>query len=476
MNSRKRKAPADEVALGGDTALNTGASSSSNSKYPLTLDNASPLAVDNYFQNLYASEPNFKQLARQDAAFASFIKEDGKLDFTDPAAMMQLTKTLLMADFGLRLEMPDDRLCPPVTNRHNYILWLKGLMDTTSYGPPGRKICGIDVGTGASCIYPLLGATQRPLHFVATDIDPKSLEYARRNVRLNGLEDRIQILERTVTSALIPLSDLEVESVDFVMMNPPFYSSEDEMLSSAKGKGHPPHSACTGAPVEMVCEGGEVAYIGRMMDESLVFRDRVQWYTAMVGKASSIEALVDRLRENRIDNFAVTEFIQGNKTRRWALGWSFGPMRPSDSVARGIKTAAWKNVLPPPLQVVLLSMPAGKEVSPLVTRITEVVDVLELISWDWDAETAKGVGRASENVWGRAWRRKQLREAKQGPALAGSTEKSDECQIGFAISVEVGKDETVASLRWVEGHNHSIFESLCGFLQGKLQGIKDSSN
>ena len=54
-------------------------------------------------------------------------------------------------------------------NRHNYILWLKGLMDSTSYeDPDSRDVCGIDIGTGASCIYPLLGTTQRPWSFIAT--------------------------------------------------------------------------------------------------------------------------------------------------------------------------------------------------------------------------------------------------------------------------------------------------------------------
>jgi 23S rRNA (adenine1618-N6)-methyltransferase len=90
--------------------------------------------------------------------------------------MLQLTKTLLEVDFGLEIELPDDRLCPPVPNRHNYILWLKGLLDTSSYEPPGRKLCGIDVGTGASCIYPLLGTAQRPWHFVATGARPKKLD------------------------------------------------------------------------------------------------------------------------------------------------------------------------------------------------------------------------------------------------------------------------------------------------------------
>lgn len=102
---------------------------------------------------------------------------------------MQLTRTLLKLDFDLRIDLPDDRLCPPVgdimdhyrsdsdrrltlgskvANRHNYILWLKALLDTSSYEPPGRKLVGLDIGTGASCIYPLLGCAQRPWSFIAT--------------------------------------------------------------------------------------------------------------------------------------------------------------------------------------------------------------------------------------------------------------------------------------------------------------------
>lgn len=481
MSDRKRKTPADEAPVATDNALGAAVSGPRPSAFAHRIgigsagDHDSPRAADGYFRNLYASETDFRRLAREDGAFASFIKDDGKLDFNDPAAMVQLTKTLLMADFGLKIELPGDRLCPPVPNRHNYILWLKGLMDTTSYEPPGRKLWGIDIGTGASCIYPLLGAAQRPWHFVATDIDPKSLEYARKNVRLNRLEDRIQVLARTSTSALIPLSDLLVHSVDFVMMNPPFYSSEEELLSLAKRKNRPPLSACTGAPIEMVCEGGEVAYIGRMMEESLTLRERVQWYTAMVGKASSIDTLVERLRGHNIDNFAVTEFVQGNKTRRWALGWSFGPMRPSEEVARGIKTKGWGHALPPPLRLAFVSLPRGKEVSPLIRCINETVGSLELMVWSWDAEAARGFGRASANVWSRAWRRRKLHEDREGRIMVPTEaqQKTEACLIGFAIQVEVGKQETTATLRWIEGHNQAIFESLGGFLQGKFKRLEE---
>ena len=37
-----------------------------------------------------------------------------ELDFNDPAAVKQLTKTLLKLDFDIDVELPDDRLCPPV--------------------------------------------------------------------------------------------------------------------------------------------------------------------------------------------------------------------------------------------------------------------------------------------------------------------------------------------------------------------------
>ena len=112
------------------------------------------------------------------------------------------------------------------------------------------------------------------------------------------------------------------------MCNPPFYSSASELLASAAAKSRPPHSACTGAEIEMVAPGGEVSFVSRMIDESLVLKEQVQWYTSMLGKASSISEVVERLKSVGADNWAVTEFVQGHKTRRWAVAWSWGDMRP----------------------------------------------------------------------------------------------------------------------------------------------------
>ena len=59
----------------------------------------------------------------------------------------QLTKSVLKRDFDLKLELPDDRLCPPVPVRYNYVRWLQDLMDSTSHSedPAIDNITGLDM-------------------------------------------------------------------------------------------------------------------------------------------------------------------------------------------------------------------------------------------------------------------------------------------------------------------------------------------
>ncbi|KAF3767237.1 hypothetical protein M406DRAFT_39337 [Cryphonectria parasitica EP155] len=398
---------------------------------------------DFYFRNLYAKEPDFRQLARQDADFRAILKPNDQLDFTDPAA---------------------------VPNRHNYILWLKQLLDSSSYNEPGGKLSGLDIGTGASCIYPLLGCAQRPWSFIATDIDADNLKHAIKNVALNSFEDRIRIVSRKPEDLLIPLEELNLSHIDFVMTNPPFYQSEAEMLKSAAKKSRPPHSACTGAPVEMVCDGGEVAFVSRILEESLVLKDRVQWYTSMFGMVSSLEVMVEKVRERGINNYAVMEFLQGNKTRRWALAWSFGPMRPCQKAGRGLKATPWRRILPAIVDAEISRFPSGDGVGAKGDALSTLVGGLDLISWQWDREMLRGVGRARENVWSRAWRRKRKREeAEAGPSVKSKEEPSETWIFGFSVSITVNMSEAILECRWREGHDESIFTSFCGFLKTRLQ-------
>jgi len=47
------------------------------------------------------------------------------------------------------------------------------------------------VGTGASCVYPLLGARLNGWQFTATDADATNVDFASANVAKNQLTDKI---------------------------------------------------------------------------------------------------------------------------------------------------------------------------------------------------------------------------------------------------------------------------------------------
>ncbi len=390
-------------------------------------------------------------------------------------------------------------------------------MDATAGDDDGDARVGLDIGTGASCIYPLLACAMRPAwRFVATDIDAASLQAARANVARNGLAERIRVVSRPGSGvALIPLAEDDegaeigdtLESprcasrLDFVMTNPPFYASAAEMAAAAAHKDLPPHAACTGAPVEMVYGGdsadgesgeggGEVAFVGRMLAESAVLRTRVRWYTAMLGKLASVVALVAQLRARGIDNYAVAALVTSGKTRRWVLGWSYGARRPTVAVARGgggdvdgngrtDGLASCRHILPPITEVEVWSIPSQNQSgTPVGATIDALIRGLELASWAWDAKALRGVGRARENVWGRAWRRKKLRQERDGGENMVSERDAGaaagDCAFGFIVTVRVGVSATSVGCRWYEGHSEALLQSFCGFLKTKLKdGVDD---
>lgn len=68
-------------------------------------------------------------------------------------------------------------------------------------------------GTGASCIYPLLGTKIGGWSFLATDIDETSLQHARHNVLLNRLENAVEL--RLVSPGSLLLGSFSFTFVSF---------------------------------------------------------------------------------------------------------------------------------------------------------------------------------------------------------------------------------------------------------------------
>ena len=401
-----------------------------------------------------------------------------------------MTETLLKLHFGLSIQLPGNRLCPPVPNRHNYILFLKKLLDSTTYHHEPATIPrrGIDIGTGASAIYPLLGHAQRASWtFVATESDEESLSFARRNVEANGFGDAITVLgPMGLNGPLIPLGkkmsheeeSAAVAEFDFLMTNPPFYSSEQELISLGEKKARPPNSACTGVPTEMVCPGGEVGFVSRIFKESLVHGSTIRWYTSMLGKLESLDALVQMFHEHNVDNYAIGELVQGKRTKRWVVAWSFNAMRPSQDVCGGVRAVGGKKVAPAKVEEEVLSVreEAGHKVfSSFKEDILQVMMDMDLIFWeeirkhrrDWEKVVFGVIGRATENVWSRSWRRKKMRgeahveKVKEMPS-------DGTCAFGFAVAIYDADGMLTVVVKWREGHDAIMYESFCGFMKRKL--------
>ncbi|GMP37566.1 hypothetical protein CsSME_00009178 [Camellia sinensis var. sinensis] len=117
------------------------------------------------------------------------------------------------------------------------------------------------------------------------------------------------------------------------MCNPPFFETMEEA-------GLNPKTSCGGTPKEMVCPGGEEAFISRIIRDSLQLKQSFRWYTSLVGRKSNLKILISKLREVGVTIVKTTEFVQG-RTCRWGLAWSFMP--PSRKIISS--HVAEKNVL-----------------------------------------------------------------------------------------------------------------------------------
>ncbi|XP_040165384.1 U6 small nuclear RNA (adenine-(43)-N(6))-methyltransferase [Anopheles arabiensis] len=294
------------------------------------------MAVNEFMhpRNRYRQRPNFQQLVKQYPELSEVASVDlaGKvrLDYRNKRAVHLLSKCLLLRDFGLRLELPPDKLVPTLPLRLNYIHWLEDIGTVARWEQERKQpVRGIDIGCGASCIYPLLAVVQsnKRWHMVAIEKAQDSVESAKANVARNELQSCIEVKSQKLEGSTILLDVLEDfpnERFDFCMCNPPFYDSGAKELKpqDRTGKRREPSNASTGSLEELCTEGGEVKFIGQIIEESLLLKDRIAVYTTMIGHKKSYEEVLRILKHASIHNVTASRFCQGNTTR-WAVAWSF---------------------------------------------------------------------------------------------------------------------------------------------------------
>ncbi|KIM74416.1 hypothetical protein PILCRDRAFT_80092, partial [Piloderma croceum F 1598] len=394
-----------------------------------------------------------------------------------------LTQGLLYHDYGITLSLPNERLCPPVPNRSiipllcitlnccdshryafrlNYVLWIQDIICKfsarfSSFLPSSLTFLFLSSGTGASAIYPLLSCRLEPQwHFIATDIDECSINSARLNVNNNDMQHRIDILRVEADGPIFaPLSENSNTSFDFTMCNPPFYSSAEDIAQSAESKEFGPNSAS--ADVEMLTPGGESAFVRRMILESIKFRTRCLWYTSMLGKMSSLFDIVALLRNHSIDNYAITEFVQG-QTRRWAVAWSFGDIRLPDVSSQSF-VAGSAHSLHISLMAVFQSIDGAS---------------YQEVSEDPGFLTSPLLVCAKQNTWSRSVRRKKVSIPVQTSDVGLLETQPPALRCIFGCKMGGTEQQTlVLEVNWVQGRDRPLFESfwshVCRKLEGRLQ-------
>jgi len=327
-------------------------------------------------------------------------------------------------------------------------------------------------GTGASAIYPLIACRLSPnWQFVATDIDSVSLISAQSNIDRNSLSERIALLRADPTGPImLPLTQDTNASFDFSMCNPPFYASAEEVTQSAAAKELQPSAICTGTEVEMITPGGEEAFVGKMVSESVTLGQRCRWYTSMLGKQSSLTALVTLLRTHSVNNYALTELVQGH-TRRWALAWSFTDAHLPDDIARP-SAPALRRILPPRTthrQPLPITPPAGTVQRVLDALVSEAVSVSNTTG-DKICVVAK------QDTWSRSARRKAARIPSSGKKSVDDVEEDDGSQRPPVLVVHVwvessteGENKAQLVVQWKRGHDAQAFEGFASHVGRKVR-------
>lgn len=289
----------------------------------------------------------------------------------------------------------------------------------------------INVGTGASCIYPLLASKKNKWQMTATDIDLGSINVAQENINRNNLQHLIQVKQTTSSTLLKDLIDLET-TYDFCMCNPPFFSSTNELDPRNQSRSENrrlPRNALTGKANEVVALGGEVEFISKLIKESVDLKLQVKIFTTMVGKKSSTIPLKFLLRTVEVVSFKQTEFHQGHTTR-WALAWTF-----QNIDLRKVPQHTWaaaKKKPKPPLKFIL---PNCDETTTLDLIVTKVRSMLQTLQMEYDELKSNKFmyalqATAKENTWShqRRKRREQLRKENECNAESGSPSNNEMLQ------------------------------------------------
>ena len=287
----------------------------------------------NRFRNGY----DFPRLIAGSPRLAAFVAPnaygEASVDYANPEAVMALNQALLKHAYGIGTwHLPPGYLCPPIPGRSDYLHHLADLPGIADPPVPRPKpVIVLDIGTGANCIYPLIGAREYGWHFVGTEIDPVALQWAKKLVTANpAVADLIECrLQRSPLECFHGVTKAG-ETFDLSMCNPPFHASAEAAAEGSRRKRRNLGDKKSATPVlnfggqasELWCDGGELAFVRRLIAESAERPRLCRWFTTLVSRSTHLPRLFQSLDEVSAIDVKTVEMTHGQKKSR-ILAWTF---------------------------------------------------------------------------------------------------------------------------------------------------------
>ncbi|MTB52144.1 23S rRNA (adenine(1618)-N(6))-methyltransferase RlmF [Lewinella sp. W8] len=289
-------------------------------------------------RNRYRDPHDFRQLAEVVPELKNHFTKtpDGRLslDFADPMTVRRLNLALLKRDYGMKhWDIPEGNLCPGIPGRLDYVHLLADLLAGEGPQVPEtserQRIRVLDVGVGASCIYPILGVREYGWEFVGSDVNDQSLRVAGAIVKFNpGLGKKITLRKQPQAESIFRGIIHEGEFFHLSMCNPPFYEDAAAARAAARrkwtklGRAASPTLNFGGQANELWTKGGEPAFLRRMIRESSDFATQVGWFTTLVSQAGYLKIARQELDRIKAAEVKVLPMEQGGKKRR-VLAWRY---------------------------------------------------------------------------------------------------------------------------------------------------------
>lgn len=256
------------------------------------------------------------------------------IDFSKPQSVKLLNRALLHHYYGVEnWDFPDENLCPPIPGRADYIYHIADLLAKSNDGviPMESKVKALDIGTGASLIYPIIGVTEYGWNFIATDVNEQSLLSAEKIKELNPiLKDKIECRLQSNEKQLFKGVLEEGEKIDITLCNPPFHATQKEAKEGTRRKVknlsgkqmENPELNFSGINQELIYDGGELTFIKTMIEESKAFAKNCFWFTTLVSKQSHLKTLFKILEKSGAIYIKKIPMGTGNKSSR-IIAWTF---------------------------------------------------------------------------------------------------------------------------------------------------------